>query len=116
GSVHWDEQRRQWTAERWVRLADGTKKRIRARDPDQATAIEKLEAKAKVAELETLETSALTLNRMLDEWLADLKPTLTASTYADYRDTMRLHVRPYIGGLLAAASPPTMCAASCLGS
>src|SRR5690606_15559808 len=101
GSVHWDEQRKRWTAERWVRLADGTKKRIRARDPDQATAIEKLEAKAKVAELETLETSALTLNRMLDEWLADLKPTLTASTYRDYRDTMRLHVRPHIGGLLA---------------
>lgn len=102
GSVHWDEQRKRWTAERWVRLADGTKKRIRARDPDQATAIEKLEAKAKVAELETLETSALTLNRMLDEWLAALKPTLATSSYNDYEATMRLHVRPLIGGLMAA--------------
>lgn len=101
GSVHWDEQRKRWTAERWVRLADGTKKRVRARDADQATAIEKLEEKVKLAELETLETSATTLNRLLDDWLADLKPTLTASTYNDYRDTMRLHVRPHIGGLLA---------------
>lgn len=101
GSVHWDADRRRWTAERWVRLADGTKKRVRARDADQTRAIEKLEAKVKLAALETRETAATTLNRLLDDWLADIKPTITASSHNDYRDTMTLHVRPHIGGLLA---------------
>lgn len=101
GSVHWETARQKWVAEKWVRLADGTLKRVRARHEDQKTAIELRDAKARVAELETRESSAVTLNRLLDDWLADLKPTVTTSTHNDYRDTMKLHVRPHIGGLLA---------------
>jgi len=101
GSVHWEAARGKWVAEKWVRLADGTLKRVRARHEDQKTAIELRDAKARLAELETRETSAVTLNRMLDEWLAALKPSLAVSSYNDYRDTMKLHVRPHIGGLLA---------------
>lgn len=85
-----------------MRLADGALKRIRARHTDQKQAIILRDEKARAAELETKDSSALTLNRMLDEWLASVKPSLTASSYLDYKDTMRLHVRPHLGGLKAA--------------
>lgn len=85
-----------------MRLADGTLKRIRARHTDQKQAIILRDEKARAAELETKDSSALTLNRMLDEWLKSVKPSIAASSYLDYKDTMRLHIRPHLGGLLAA--------------
>lgn len=106
GSVYWDESRKRWVAEKWVRLADGKPKRLRARSADQGKAIEKLEAKAKASERETASTAATTVNRLLDEWLAALEPTLAASSLIDYRDTMRLHVRDAIGALPAARVTP----------
>lgn len=107
GTVYKEAGRRtRWVGERWVRLADGTRRRVRVRAVTQDAAIEALEAAVAKARRETRATSGATLNRMLDDWLAWVKPTLRTSSYLDYESTMRLYVRDEIGALPLARVGP----------
>lgn len=100
GTVYKEAGRRtRWVGERWVRLADGTRRRVRVRAVTQDEAIAALEAAVAQARLETKASTGATLNRMLDDWLAWVRPTLRESSYLDYSQAMRLYVRDELGAL-----------------
>jgi integrase len=47
----------------------------------------------------TGESSKITVREFLERWIAAIEPTLRPSTFRRYRDLMRLHVTPAIGGI-----------------
>ncbi len=94
-------RKKKWAAERWLRLPNGQKVRVRVRAESQTAAIELLDARIAEVTKAGLATSAGTLNDMLDRWLTWLKPTLRASSFLDYEAAMRLYVRDAIGPLQA---------------
>ena len=51
---------------------------------------------------EYVEHTRQPLGDYLDDWLAAIEPTVRESTFYSYSRNLRLHVRPYIGGLLLA--------------
>ena len=53
------------------------------------------------------EPTKLTVTQFLDRWLEDsAKPTIRESTYENYRLMIRLHIVPYIGGVVLSKLTP----------
>lgn len=72
---------------------------MRARGATQDAAVDALGVAIERAKREATTTHAGSLDEMLDRWLAWLRPTLRASSFADYEAAMRLYVRPDLGAL-----------------
>ena len=53
------------------------------------------------------EPTKLTVTQFLDRWIEDsAKPTIRESTYENYRVMIRLHIVPYLGGVLLSKLTP----------
>lgn len=89
-----------------VPQGDGTSKSVlRRRDPNGKPWTTRTAANAairdalsKVERGEFVEPSKQTLGEFLDEWVDGLR--LAPSTVASYRKNIRLHIKPYLGGVL----------------
>jgi len=86
-----------YVAQRNVVMADGTKRRVRARGATQQEALAKLNAKANEATQRT-STGHVRFDAFLDVWLNHKRAHVRASTIRAYEQDVRLHIRPALGG------------------
>ena len=88
-----------WTAQVYVTLTDGTRKRISVTDADRQKAMCKLqEAQAQERRAIPFSNESWTVDAWLDHWLVDILPTRTRrSTIIGYEKDVRLHIKPFIG-------------------
>jgi integrase len=85
-----------YVAARYVTLANGVRKRLKARGRTQEEAIQKLNMKARAAATQT-PTGHVRVEDYLDVWLSHKRAYVRASTMRAYEQDVRLHLLPALG-------------------
>jgi integrase len=93
------ERKTRWVAEKYVRLPDGRKVRIRARARIQEEALEELDRKIAAAKKANPAADKQTVDAFMVRWLEHKKANVRASTHYQYERDHALHIKPKLGGI-----------------
>ncbi|HLS01171.1 MAG TPA: tyrosine-type recombinase/integrase, partial [Beutenbergiaceae bacterium] len=102
GTVYKDEEpgrTTKWRAEKYVRLPDGRRKRIKVRGRTVDEALDLLDERVKEAQRTNPDAKRLTVSQYFDIWLDHKATTLRASSLHAYRQDFRLYIEESIGGV-----------------
>ena len=109
GTVYFDATRGRYEGQMYVAGADGKQRRRKVTGKSEDDVRAKLRRLAVEAENHRLVANKnTTLGTFLDEWAAAVLPeSVAASTAVQYRDVIRLYIKPHIGHKRLAALKPT---------
>jgi integrase len=97
GGIRFREDKRLWVAE--VRTGAGQQRRT-VYGPTKQAVQEKLRGMHnEIAAGVSTDAAKMTVGQWLVRWLTLVKPTVEPNTYVPYERHVRLHIKPYIGGL-----------------
>jgi integrase len=103
GSVYQSEG--SWIAAFPLGVSNGRRRFKRARCRTEEDAFRELE-RMRNAYGAGVEPALMTLDAYLDDWLANVRPTIAAATFTSYSGHARLHIRPLLGGMVVSRIRP----------
>jgi len=102
GSIYWFEPRKCWAAQVTIGTdpITGKQKRVTVYGTQEEVVDKKQKLEMEKRLGVRLDQNKVTLSEWLDRWLIDyMKPSLRPTTYLNYTNDLRLHVRPYVGNI-----------------
>ena len=88
-----------WSAQAYVTLTDGTRKRVSVTNPDRQKVLDKLnEIQAQEKKSIPFSSESWTVGSWLDHWLSDILPNRARrGTIIGYEKDVRLYLKPHLG-------------------